>query len=233
VPLDRDVIVQAATAVADADGIGAVTMRSVAAALGFKPMALYRYTTGKDDLLDGMVDEVLEQIARPEPGGEWRTELRRRAVSAREVLGRHPWALGLMESRVSPGLVALRHHDAVLGLLRSAGFSLGAAARAYTVVDAYVYGFVLQESSVPAAAGEREQMVAAFAPGTGLADELPHLAALARGHVGRPGYRFGAEFEPGLDAVLDAVAALGDRERAPERTGERDRRAGSTDDTWS
>ncbi len=224
-PLDRDAILAAATAVADADGIAAVTMRSVAASLGYKPMALYRHTAGKDDLLDGMVDAVLAQVATPDPTGGWRAELRRRAVSARAVLFRHPWALGLMESRVSPGPAALRHHDAVLGVLREAGFSLPAAARAYTVVDAYVYGFVLQESAVPAAPGVREQMVAAFDPGTGLADELPHLAALARGYVARPDYTFGAEFEPGLDAVLDAVAALG----GPSAAGG----AGSTDKTRS
>ena len=108
-------------------------------------MSLYRHVTGKDDLLDGMVDGVFAEIDLPVDEADWRPALRRRAISTRAALARHPWAVGLLESRRSPGPATLRHHDAVLGTLRGAGFSVELAAHAYSVLDAYVYGFAMQE----------------------------------------------------------------------------------------
>lgn len=204
--LNRDRVIAAAAALAGTDGLGALTMRSLAAALGVKPMSLYNHITGREDLLDGMVDFVFSQIARPDPEGRWRPEIRARAVSARAVLVRHPWALSLMDSRSSPGPATLGHHDAVIGVLLNSGFSPATASRAYAVVDAYVYGFVLQEAAMPDM--DPESAVDA-AIGTA-AETYPHLAALAEGHLLQPGYAFADEFEPGLDLVLGAIEPLAD-----------------------
>jgi AcrR family transcriptional regulator len=210
-PLSRDRVLDAAVALADADGLAGVTIRSLAKALGLKPMSLYHYVRGKEDVLDGMVDRVFAEIDLPDLASPWRAAIRARAVSARAVLARHPWALAVLDSRSTPGPATLRHHDAVLGVLLGAGLSLPMTARAYTLVDSYVYGFVLQEAAVPSGggstAGVAEEASAAL-PDSG---RYPHLAAFAAGHVLQPGYSFGAEFEPGLDLVLDVVEALVER----------------------
>lgn len=112
-------------------------------------MSLYNHVAGRDDLLDGMVDAVFAEIALPTPSTEWKAAMRDRAASSRTVLGRHPWAAGLLDSRSSPRPATLRHHDAVLGALRAGGFSVAMAAHAFSVLDSYVYGFVLQETALP------------------------------------------------------------------------------------
>ena len=106
------------------------------------------HVANKDDLLDGMVDIVFSEIDPPAPGGDWKAELRKRAVSTRDALNRHRWAIGEMEGRTSHGPSNLRVHDAVLGCLRAAGFSLEVTVHAYSVQDAYIYGFALQETDM-------------------------------------------------------------------------------------
>src|SRR5690606_27134361 len=140
-PLTRDRVMEAAVAVADEGGVAAVTMRKVAERLGVEAMSLYYHVSGKDEILDGIVDRVFSEIELPGDGAGWKAAMRRRACSAREVLARHPWALGLMESRRNPGPATLRHHDRVLGILRGSGFSVELAAHAFSAIDAYVYGF--------------------------------------------------------------------------------------------
>jgi AcrR family transcriptional regulator len=210
-PLSRDRVLAAAAELADTGGAAALTMRSLAQALGVKPMSLYNHVRDKEDLLDGMVDLVFDEIDLPRTQGPWRAEMRRRAVSARAALTRHPWALALVETRTSPGPATLRHHDAVVGVLAGGGFSPPMTARAYATVDAYVYGFVLQEVSLPfdGAEGASEaatSIMAGFDPG-----QYPHLSAFATDYLVREGYSFGDQFEPGLDLVLDAVGSLADR----------------------
>ena len=122
VPLSRDRVLEAAVAVADAGGVGALTIRSLADKLGVKPMSVYHYVANKDEILDAIVDIVFAEIELPRAGGDWRAEMRRRANSARSVLRRHPWAIALLQARTSPGPATLRHHDAFLGTLRAAGF---------------------------------------------------------------------------------------------------------------
>ncbi|MFV2197848.1 TetR/AcrR family transcriptional regulator [Nocardiopsis sp. LOL_012] len=207
-PLNRDRILAAALDLADTQGLGALTMRSLAHELGVRPMSLYRYIHDKEDLLDGMVDLVFSEIALPDPRGPWRGELRRRAVSARRVLARHPWALALLDTRTSPGPATLRHHDAVLGLLMNGGFSPEMTERAYTIVDSYVYGFVIQDAALsfedPGGAAEAARSaLAALDP-----KAYPHLAAFAAGHLVQEGYAFADQFEPGLDLLLDAIGTL-------------------------
>jgi AcrR family transcriptional regulator len=123
VPLSRDRVLRAAVTIADATGIGSLTMRSLAQELGVKPMALYYHVANKEEILDGIVDLVFSEIELPTANGDWRAEIVRRANSARQVLRHHPWAIGLMESRKTPGSATLRHHDATIGTLRAAGFS--------------------------------------------------------------------------------------------------------------
>jgi hypothetical protein len=166
-------------------------------------MSLYHYVAGKDEILDGIVDLVFGEIDLPAPGGDWTSQMRRRAVSARQALRRHPWAIGLMESRANPGPATLRHHDATLATLRAAGFSVAMTAHAYALLDSYIYGFALQESALPFNSETVTEATDAFM--RHLAGEYPHLAEMATEHIMRPGYDFGSEFEIGLGVILDAL----------------------------
>ena len=211
--LSRDQVLQAAVALADEGGIGALSMRKLGQVLGVEAMSLYNHVAGKADLLDGMIDVVFSEIGLPAVGGGgWKPAMRQRAITIRAVLGRHRWAIGLMESRRSPGPATLRHHDAVLGCLRGAGFSIELTAHAYSLLDSYIYGFALQEASLPFGAPEETAQVTQEIAGQMPAGEYPHLAELATAHVLQPGYQYGSEFEIGLDLILDALArtAAGD-----------------------
>ncbi|PSL53058.1 TetR family transcriptional regulator [Saccharothrix carnea] len=207
-PLSRERVLRAAVAIADAGGIGGLTMRSLADALGVKPMSLYHHVANKDEILDGIVDVVFSRMELPTPGGDWRHEMVKRANSARAVLRRHPWAIGLLESRTAPGPATLRHHDATIGTLRRAGFPLALTAHVHALLDSYVYGFAVQEAALPFSGPDSvtevtEDILEHLSP-----DDYPHLVEIATGHVLRPGYDFADEFEFGLGVVLDAVAGL-------------------------
>jgi AcrR family transcriptional regulator len=204
-PLSRDQVLRAAVALADEGGIGALNMRKLGQTLGVEAMSLYNHVASKGDLLDGMIDVVFGEIGVPPADGGWKPAMRQRAISAREVLGRHPWAIGLMESRRTPGPATLRHHDAVLGCLRAAGFSVEMTAHAYSLLDSYIYGFALQEASLPFGTAEETAQVAQEIAGQMPAGQYPHLTEMATGHVLQPGYQYGNEFEIGLDLVLDAL----------------------------
>jgi AcrR family transcriptional regulator len=205
-------VLRGAVAVADAGGIASLTIRSLAHELGVKPMSVYYHVANKDEILDGIVDIVFSEIELPSPDGDWRSQMRRRAVSARRVLRCHPWAIGLMESRRTPGPATLRHHDAIIGTLRAAGFSVEATAHAYALLDSYIYGFALQEAALPfapeTATDVAESIMQQFVP-----DEYPHLVEMATEHILQPGYDFGDEFEFGLNTILDALtrSTLGQR----------------------
>jgi AcrR family transcriptional regulator len=203
--LSRDRVLLGAMAVADTGGVASLTIRSLAQHLGAKPMSLYYYVAGKDEILDGIIDLVFDEIDLPSPQGEWRSEMVRRAHSARRVLHRHSWAIGLMESRKNPGPATLRHHDAVLGTLRGAGFSVAMTAHAYALLDSYIYGFALQEAALPFHSGEESAEVAQQIMEHFPADAYPHLTELAVEHVLQPGYDYGNEFEIGLGLILDAL----------------------------
>ena len=205
IPLSRDRVLRAAVSLADESGIDSLTMRKLGDALGVEAMSLYNHVANKDDLLDGMVDLVFSEIGLPAGGGEWKTAMRRRAISAREVLSRHRWAIGLMESRSSPGAATLRHHDAVIGSLRAGGFSIELAAHAFSALDSYIYGFALQEASLPLETEEQTADLAQAILGRFSAGQYPHLAELTIEHVLQPGYDYGDEFEFGLDIILDGL----------------------------
>src|SRR5205809_6978122 len=118
IPLSRQRVLRAAVALADRGGVGSLSMRRLAQELGVEAMSLYHHVANKDDILDGIVDVVFSEIDLPPGDADWRAAMRQRAVSARQALRRHPWAAALMESRSTPGPANLRHHDAVLGILR-------------------------------------------------------------------------------------------------------------------
>jgi AcrR family transcriptional regulator len=214
--LSKERVLDAAVALAARDGIESLTMRKLADELGVGAMSLYHYVPNKTELLDDMVDIVFGEIEPPSTDVDWKTAMRRRALSTREALNRHRWAVGLMESRMTPGPASLRLHDAVLGCLREAGFSIELTIHAYSVQDAYIYGFALQERSLPFDSAEEsaavaEKQVREFAELAheremgALADEFPYLAEVVAGHVAKVGYDFGEAFEYGLDLILDAL----------------------------
>ncbi|GAA3636944.1 TetR/AcrR family transcriptional regulator C-terminal domain-containing protein [Microbacterium awajiense] len=204
--LSRDRIIDAAAAVADRGGLAAVSMRNVAAELDSEAMSLYHHVPNKEALLDGLADWAFLQIDLPDPAKPWRESMTARATSARAVLGSHPWALGMLESRPKPGPALLRHHDRVLGCLSEAGFSAALATHAFSTIDAFVYGFVLTEASLPFAAGEGAE--AAFADEVGAsADDYPYIAAHRAELLADKTFAFADEFAAGLDLILDAIEA--------------------------
>lgn len=182
-PLSRERVLDGAVAVADAGGIGALTIRSLAQELGVKPMSI--------DL--------------PLPGGDWRSEMSRRAISARRVLRCHPWAIPLMQSRTAPGPATLTHLNANIATLRAAGFSVEMTAHAYALIDSYIYGFALSEASLPINGPETVAEVADSMMHLFSADAYPHLVEFSTEHVLKPGYDFGLEFKFGLDLILDGL----------------------------
>jgi AcrR family transcriptional regulator len=204
-PLSRERVLRAAVAFADESGISSLSMRKLGEVLGVEAMSLYNHVASKGDLLDGMIDHVFSEIGLPSVEAGWKTAMRQRAVSARQVLIRHRWAIGLMESRSSPGPATLRHHDAVIGSLRGAGFPIALAAHAFSVLDSYIYGFALQEASLPFDAGEETADLARMIMARFTPDEYPHLTELTVEHVLQPGYDYGDEFEFGLDLILDGL----------------------------
>jgi AcrR family transcriptional regulator len=208
IPLTRERVLHAAVALADASGSETLSMRKLGEALGVEAMSLYNHVANKEDLLDGMIDMVFAEIDLPTGWADWRAGMRQRAISARRVLSGHGWAIGLMESRSSPGPATLRHHDAVIGCLRDAGFSIELAAHAFSVVDSYIYGFALQERSLPFPTPEQTADLAQDILASFPADKYPHLAELTARHVLQPGYDYGDEFEFGLDLILDGLERI-------------------------
>jgi AcrR family transcriptional regulator len=216
--LSKERVFRAAVDLADREGLESCVMRRLADELDVGVMSLYYYVSSKDELIRGMVDVVFAEIELPPRDVEWKTAMRRRALSTREALNRHPWAVGLMESQEMPGPASIRLHDAVLGCLREAGFSIEMTIQAYSVLDAYIYGFALQEKTVPFESAEDAAAVAQdqvrqleaqaqeqqLAP---LADEYPYIAEVVAGHVAKVGYDFAEAFEYGLDLILDALEA--------------------------
>ena len=209
-PLSRERVLRAAIALADARGAEELTMRKLAKELGVEAMSLYNHVANKTDLLDGMVDIVFSEIDAPAAGGDWKAELRKRAASTREALNRHRWAIGEMEGRTTHGPNNLHIHNAVLGCLRAAGFSIEMTVHAMSVQDAYIYGFALQQSDMSPqtpedfAAVAQQQMVD-YAEAL---SDYPHLVEVVGGYVAKAGYDYDSEFLFGLDVILDRLEQL-------------------------
>lgn len=179
-------------------------MRRLGAELGFEAMSLYKHIANKEAILDGMVEHVIGEIEIPAEGAQWKEAMRRRAISARKVLSRHSWAIGLMEAGVSTGPTTRRYMDAIIGNLRSAGFSMENAAHAFSLLDSYVYGQVIQEVSLPFSTSEEMTDTAASTLDQTAMNEYPHLVAMYE-HALTFSYSFDTEFEFGLDLILDGL----------------------------
>lgn len=203
--LTRQRVVQAAIQHADSAGLDGLTMRQVAGMLQSAPMSLYRHVANRDDLIDAMIDVLFSELALPLGSAHWKTAMRDRALSLRDLLARHRWAIGLMESRRRPGPANLRHHDAVIGKLRSAGFDISMVAHAYSVLDGYIYGFALTRMNIPFDTTDEMAAMAQdmFEPLP--ANDYPNLAEFVTDHVMKPGYDYREEFEYGLDLILSGL----------------------------
>ena len=211
VPLSRERVLGAAVSLADEDGIEALTMRELGLRLGFEAMSLYNHVANKDDILDGMVDLVVSEIELPTDTVDWKAAMRRRAISAQSVFSRHPWASALVDSRESSGPARLRYFDWVIGALRRAGFTLELAVRAFSLLDSYVYGFGRQQLNMSTGGDiEPEDMAEAFLRAIP-ADEYPYLRELVVEYAMKTGYDESADFEFGLDLILDGLERLLDQ----------------------
>ena len=211
-PVNRERALEVALAVADGEGIGAVTMRRLGRELGVEAASLYHHVDGKDQILDGLVDVVAAEIELPKPSTDWRAAIIQRAHHTRAVLLRHPWAVSLMASRTTPGQSTLGLLEAGIRCFREGGFSILSSAHAISTVDSFVHGFVLQEVNLPF----RDESELAAMTGAIMeafpASTFPYLFEMTVEHVLQPGYDYGKEFDSGLALVLNGVAAL--RERA-------------------
>jgi AcrR family transcriptional regulator len=210
VPLSRERVLDAAIKLADQGGLESLSMRKLGQELGVEAMALYYHFANKDEVIDGIVDIVFSEVDLPASGADWKTAMRRRAVSLRDVLLRHRWAIGLMEARRNAGPANLRHHDAVIGSLRAGGLEMDLAAHAYSLLDSYIYGFALTKMNLPFDTAEEVADVAQTMLDPFPVGEYPFLVEIFTEHVMKPGYDYGDEFEYGLDIVLDGLDRVGD-----------------------
>ena len=203
-PVTRERAIQAAVQIADSDGIASLSMRKLAARLGIEAMSLYYHVKNKDDLLDGMVESVYGEIRHTQAGDEWKPAMRERAESTRRALGRHPWAISMIDERTTQA--AMRHLDAVIGMLRHAGFSVVMAAHALSLLDSYVHGFALQEASLPLdGSGDITEVTEEIMARQGMMASFPHLAEMGSTLILQPGYAYGNEFDFGIGLILDGI----------------------------
>ena len=208
-PLNRDRVLKAALELADTRGLEDLTMRKLAKELGVEAMSLYNHVRNKEDLLAGLVDIVFGEIEVAEPGSvDWRTAMRERSLSMREALNRHPWAIGLMEGRTHPGPENIRYHNAVVGCLREGGFPFREAVHAMSALDAYTYGFALQERGLPfeTPEGSAQEIDRQMAEVPDMS-RFPYLVEVAT-ELQKSGYDYATEFAFGLDLILDGLEPL-------------------------
>jgi AcrR family transcriptional regulator len=206
-PLTKERVVDAAIELVDRSGLGALTMRRLGSALGVEAMSLYKHVPSKEVLLASMVDRVIADIEVPEEGSDWRAAMARRAVSARAVLGRHAWVIGLLEAATSSGPHSMRYLNAIIGSLRAAGFTLEDAGRAFMLLDSYVYGHVIQEANFPFATSEEITETVASALEQEALSAFPHLLAMYE-HAMTFEHSLDAQFAFGLELVLDGLERL-------------------------
>jgi len=207
-PLSRDRVLRAAALLADEGGLESVSMRKLGQVLRVEAMSLYKHVASKDDILDGIADLVVGDFEVPSGDVDWKTAVRRSAISAHQTLFRHPWASSLIESRLNAGPARLRYLDAVIGTLAAAGFPMPIVIRAIMALDSHTYGFVLQEMAWSFDAENAPEMAATFARGLP-AGEYPNLLAMAEMAATAPGGA-SVDFEFGLDLILDGLERLRD-----------------------
>lgn len=208
-PLSRERVMAEALRMVDEGGLDVLSMRNLAQALQVEAMSLYNHVQNKEHILDGLVELVVSEIEVPTPCGDWRSAMRRRALSAHAVLMRHPWATMLFVSRMNIGPNMLRYVDATIGCLRGAGFSYPMADHAWTSIDAYIYGFTLQKLNFPLDPTEYASSASQFLPLIP-AEQFPHLNGMAQEVIaGRHDGLHQIDF--GLELLLDGIERLRSR----------------------
>ncbi|MBI4917250.1 MAG: TetR/AcrR family transcriptional regulator [Acidobacteria bacterium] len=203
-PLSRARILRAAITLADRKGIAALSMRRLGQMLGVEAMSLYNHVANKDDVLSGIVDAIVADIDIVASGLSWKESMRRRGISMRDVFARHPWAVGLLESRRSLGPAALRYCNSVLGVLHRAGFSPMMAMRTFSVLDSFAYGYCIQEKSLPSRSAAEAIEATERLLGQIPERDYPYVVQIAAEFV-QSGFDFAKEFELGLDLLLEAL----------------------------
>jgi len=214
--LTRQRVLQAAIELADRSGIESVSMRRLGQELGIEAMSLYTHVRSKDDLLNGMVEEVMDEVPARREGGHWKATLRRTVLNARDVLIRHPWAPAIIETRAAPGPNTLRQYDAVMGILRNGGFSVELTHHAIHLLGSRLLGFT--QDPFDDSADLEPQAAAAVAEQLG--PTHPHVAemALSATHSGGlGGCDTNVEFELALDVILDGLERLKGRQGKPDQ----------------
>jgi AcrR family transcriptional regulator len=206
--LTRKKIVAKAIKLADKVGAEGISMRLVAKELKVEAMSLYNHVKNKSDLIDAVVDQIFSEITWPHKSTDWKEAMLARAISTREILKQHPWCIPLLESRKTPGPNTLLHHNNVLECLFTSGFSLKLAGHAFSVLDAYTYGFISSEQSLPFDDDTQLQEVAKEMAANFPKDSYPALFEFTIGHVLQPGYSYFDEFKFGLRLIIDQLDAM-------------------------
>jgi AcrR family transcriptional regulator len=212
VPLSRDRVLGAAISIADEGGLESLSMRKLAQELGVEAMSVYYYVANKDEILDGILNLVISEFELAVGGPDWKAAIRRSALSAHDVLMRHPWACNLMMSvrRVAPA--RMQYMESLLGRLRKAGFSANMTHHAYHALDSHVIGSTLWEAGY-SSNKDLEGMAKTFVEKT--LREYPYLAEHAEQHFTRSTRKDVPEFEFGLDLILDGLEKI--RVKSPGR----------------
>ena len=209
-PLSKERVLDAAVALADAQGVEGLSMRKLAQELGVVPMALYKHVANKDELLDGMVDLVVGEIDPPAGGTDWKAAMRRRVLSARAALLRHPWASRVMESRSSPTPAVLAYMDSMIGMFRAGGFTIDLTHHAMHAMGSRLLGFSqeLFDDTADVGPGMDAETLRE------LAGRFPHVTELVvaithdQASVVGQGCDDQFEFEFALDLMLDGLERL-------------------------
>ena len=214
VPRSRDRVLRAAISIADERGLESLSMRKLAQDLGVEAMSVYYYVANKDEILDGILNFVITEFELAEGGPNWKAAIRRSAISAHDVLMRHPWACNLMMSvkRVAPA--RLRYMESLLQRLREAGFSANMTHHAYHALDSHIIGSTLWQAGY-SSNKDLDEMAKKFVPT--FLREYPYLAEHAEQHVTRSKRKDVPEFEFGLDLILDGLEKI--LARAPKAVG--------------
>jgi AcrR family transcriptional regulator len=207
-PLNRERVLEAAVAIADRDGIAALSMRRLGRELGVEAMSLYNHVAGKEDLERGIVEVVLREIENPRPGRDWKTEIRRTAVSSHDAFVRHRWSCSLLTQGSGVSRVRMEWMEAVLGTFRRAGFSPNLTHHAYHAIDSHITGFTLWQVGMPFRTREELVDLAEGFLRRIPADEFPYVVEHAEEHIAPPDPTEKPEFEFGLDLILDGLERL-------------------------
>lgn len=213
--LNRSRVLGAAVSLADAQGLSALNMRDLAEHLGVVPMALYKHVANKEDLIDGMVDTVLEQLDPPEvPEHAWRPAVRGRVLAARSMLVAHPWVRPAIETRTTRTPTVLAHMDWIAGRFLAGGFSADLTHHVMHALGNRIWGFSPELFNPPPSDTAATPPPPSNDDGATaqLAQRFPAIAAIAAAATqddpGRHGCDEQFEFEFALDLLLDAFERL-------------------------